>query len=285
MKKASWFVIVAIGGALTIGCSDEEDGAGGGTSGTAGSGGTAGAGGGGGAGAGMAGMAGMPMAPPCADIPSQAMGSGFTVSSAEYANCAPIPAVHTCDAKPFPQGSSPSVTWTAGPSGTMSYAVVFKDIAVLARTPSTEAAYNRGYHYVIWDIPATVMSLPANMMGGHLSTEVAGARQWSNFNNYGYFGPCPNFDPAMPTNFDDSYSFVVYALPFAKATVPAQQMGISTVRLLDDTFKTSALAVAEHRGTSSAHSSEVPAGILPPMPMPPCPTDGSAMPAGCLAGP
>ena len=76
-----------------------------------------------------------------------------------------------------------------------------------------------------------------------------------------------------------------FAWPFAKATVPAQQMGISTVRLLDDMFKRSALAVAEHRGTSSAHSSEVPAGILPPMPMPPCPTDGSAAPAGCLAGP
>jgi phosphatidylethanolamine-binding protein (PEBP) family uncharacterized protein len=166
----------------------------------------------------------------------------------------------------------------------MSYAVVFKDIAVLARTPSTDPNYNRGYHYVIWDIPASVTSLPAAMTGGHLSTEIPGARQWSNFNNYAYFGPCPNFDPAMPTDFDDSYSFVVYALPTARASVPAAQMGISTVRLMDDTFKTAALAVAEYRGTSSAHSSEVPAGVLPPMTMPPCPTEGTP-PAGCLAGP
>ena len=36
----------------------------------------------------------------------------------------------------------------------MSYAVVFKDLSVLARTASTDPNYNRGYHYVIWDIPA-----------------------------------------------------------------------------------------------------------------------------------
>jgi phosphatidylethanolamine-binding protein (PEBP) family uncharacterized protein len=182
-------------------------------------------------------------------------------------------------------GSSPAITWTAGPSGTMSYAVVFKDLSVLARYASTDPNYNKGFHYVMWDIPADKRGLPANMMGGHLSTDIPGARQWSNFNNYGWFGPCPNFDPTMPTTYTDSYAFIVYALPTAKTVVPAQMMGVSNVRLLDNAFKAVALATAEYRGTSNAASSGIPAGILPPTPKPPCATDGSALVCGCLTGP
>ena len=209
----------------------------------------------------------------------------FTVTSGEYASCTTIPAARTCDQKAFPMGSSPAITWTAGPSGTMSYAVVFKDLSVLARYPSTDPNYNKGFHYAIWDIPADKRGLPANMAGGHLSTDIPGARQWSNFNNYGWFGPCPNFDPTMPTTYNDSYAFIVYALPTAKATVPAAQTGISTVRLMDGVFKAAALATAEYRGTSSAASTGIPAGILPPTAKPLCATDGSPVICGCLAGP
>ncbi len=193
----------------------------------------------------------------------------FTIMSSGFASCAAIPAASTCEAKPFPQGTSPALSWTAGPTGTMSYAIVFKDLSVLARTASTDPNYNRGYHYVMWDIPATVTSLPAAVAGGFAVPGVSGALQWSNFNNYGFFGPCPNFDPAMPTNFNDVYSFQIYALPFAKAPVPAAMMGTSTVRLLDNVFKPAALAVAEYRGTSNAHASEIPAGVLPPTAVPP----------------
>jgi phosphatidylethanolamine-binding protein (PEBP) family uncharacterized protein len=181
-------------------------------------------------------------------------------------------------------GSSPAITWTAGPANTMSYAVVFKDLSVLSRYASTDPNYNKGFHYVMWDIPADKRGLPANMMGGHLSTDIPGARQWSNFNNYGWFGPCPNFDPTMPTTYNDSYAFVVYALPTAKTAVPTQQMGISTVRLLDNVFKANAVATAEYRGTSNAASTGIPAGTLPPTAKPPCATDGSALVCGCLSG-
>jgi phosphatidylethanolamine-binding protein (PEBP) family uncharacterized protein len=167
----------------------------------------------------------------------------------------------------------------------MSYAIVFKDLSVLARTAATDPNYNRGYHYVMWDIPATVTSLPAAVAGGFAVPGVSGALQWSNFNNNGFFGPCPNFDPAMPTNFNDVYSFQIYALPFAKAPVPAAVMGTSTVRLLDNVFKPAALAVAEYRGTSNAHASEIPAGVLPPTAVPPCArATGGAGGAGGGAG-
>jgi phosphatidylethanolamine-binding protein (PEBP) family uncharacterized protein len=235
---------------------------------------------------GMSGGGGTAGAPPtCDQIPPLAMGdASFMISSPDFGSCMPIPASATCDGKPFPQGSSPKLTWSAGPSGTMSYAVVLKDLSVLARTDPTDPNYNRGYHYVMWDIPTTVTMLPAGMMDGFASPDVPGAAQWSNFNNYGFFGPCPNFDPTMPTDYNDSYAFEVYALPTAKADVPAPQSGMSTVRLLDDSFKLVALAVAEYRGTSSAHSSGIPCGVLPPMTQPPCPTTGTP-PAGCLVVP
>jgi hypothetical protein len=89
----------------------------------------------------------------------------------------------------------------------------------------------------------------------------------------------------MPTTYTDSYAFVVYALPTAKTVIPAQQAGISNVRLLDGVFKAAALATAEYRGTSSAASSGIPAGVLPPTAKPICATDGSPFPCGCLTGP
>ena len=87
----------------------------------------------------------------------------------------------------------------------------------------------------------------------------------------------------MPTDFNDSYAFVVYALPTATAVVPAPQMGISTVRLMDDSFKAVALAVAEYRGTSSAHASD-PRGRASSHAESPVSLGGHAA-QGCLAGP
>jgi phosphatidylethanolamine-binding protein (PEBP) family uncharacterized protein len=229
-------------------------------------------------------MAGAMVSPPCDSFASQVMGdTSFKVTASGFESCMAIPAENTCDAKPFPQGTSPAISWTAGPSGTKSYALVLKDLAVIGRNDPSSPDYNKGFHYVMWDIPPTTMSLPAGMMGGYVSTDVTGALQWSNFNNYAYFGPCPNYDPTMPTNWNDTYAFTLYALPFDKFTVPAQVMGHSTVRVWDDAFKAAALAVTEYRGMSSAHSSGIPDGVLPPMPKPPCAEDGSTPADGCIS--
>jgi len=262
-------------------------GAGAGEAGEAGEGGTGGVPAAGAAGeAGMAGAGGEgPLPLTCSEIPSQAAGdSSFTVTVTGFANCEPIPAAHTCEAKPFPQGTSPAISWTAGPTGTMSYALVFKDLSIISSLDPSDPLYNRGFHYVMWDIPSSVTSLPADMDGGSISTDVEGARQWSNFNDYGWFGPCPNFDPELPATNNDSYAFTLYALPTQTAEILAPTTGISTVRQLDNAFKAAALAIAEYRGTSNAHANEIPDGVLPPTATPPCPTDGSPL-DGCQPGP
>src|SRR5687768_8281581 len=78
-------------------------------------------------------------------------GPVFTVSSTAFAEGAAIPAEHQCTVITGGQNVSPPLSWSAGPAGTQSYAIVMKD---------TDISFN---HWVIWDIPASVLSLPAGV--------------------------------------------------------------------------------------------------------------------------
>lgn len=227
----------------------------------------------------------------CDDIPSLEAGDSdlFVADVEGFEFCEPIPAAHTCDEKPFPEGTSPEISWTDGPAGTLSYAVVFKDLSVLEiNDPSNAMLYNRGFHWAIWDIPAATNTLPAELPEGH---EIVGeiglvdARQWASFKDYSFFGPCPNFDPEIEEEVTDSYSFVVYALPVAESLIPSAVTSTSPVRAMDDYFKSIALAVTEYRGTSDAHANELDPGLFPSTAQPPCPTGVTPAPAGCLPAP
>ena len=69
----------------------------------------------------------------------------------------------TCDGHGFGTGTNPNLTWSGAPPGTMSYALVFKDISLLADTSSsaaeTDINIQHGYHWAMWDIPATATHL------------------------------------------------------------------------------------------------------------------------------
>ncbi|HEX5101358.1 MAG TPA: YbhB/YbcL family Raf kinase inhibitor-like protein [Polyangiaceae bacterium] len=169
-------------------------GAGGAGRGGAGAAGTAGsvagmAGGGAGGQAGGAGMAGS----------GSGMGgnagaggaSGFTLTSSVITEGGMFPDDNTCAGT----NKSPPLTWTAGPSGTMSYAVVLFDTS------------NMLNHWAMWDIPSTVTMLPAALDSMAMSTAVPGAKQKS-FQGNGYYGPCPS-------GMDHVYRFTVYALSTA----------------------------------------------------------------------
>src|SRR6187402_389078 len=200
---------------------------------------------------GAAGAAGAPPEiPTCEEIPTRAFvkdgveADGFSVSSDDFASCMPLPEASTCDGALFASGVSPAVTWTAGPTGTLSYAVTFTDITILAvRDPAVNMTYNQGYHYVLWDIPADVLGIPAELGDGFEPAEIPGAKQWAPFNNYAFMGPCPNMPPPTdgseppPLN-NDSYSFTVYAMDVATLPVPALEAdGPSFPRVMDDYLK------------------------------------------------
>lgn len=140
---------------------------------------------GGGLGAGSGGQAG-----------SAAGGSGgsgaFTLTSSAIMDGGMFPDMNTCAST---SDSSPDLEWTAGPSGTMSYALILLDTT------------NSLNHWVIWDIPSAVTSLPAMLDSAAMLSMPAGAKQKAIQGN-GYFGPCPSGS-------DHLYKFTVYALPVA----------------------------------------------------------------------
>jgi phosphatidylethanolamine-binding protein (PEBP) family uncharacterized protein len=58
------------------------------------------------------------------------------------------------------EGKSPPLAWTAGPAGTKSYAITFLDETLVAQNSPN------GYHWVMWDIPAATLALPASQPTG-----------------------------------------------------------------------------------------------------------------------
>jgi phosphatidylethanolamine-binding protein (PEBP) family uncharacterized protein len=289
MTKALGIIGLAIfcGASVLSGCSsdddDEQHTTTGGTGGTAGEGGMA--------------CTGEPPVTDhntCSEIPSQKLGDeAFVITSPDFAFCAEMPAKLTCDGKDFGTGESPTFKWSGAPAGTMSFAAVFKDISILADgNPATERF---GYHWVMWDIPATVMELPGQMAGGYHSMEVPGAVQWSSLGSYGFFTPCPNPFPEGDAMFGcslvrDSYSLTLYALPLATLEdlpppdtdpMTGQPAGNWVVNMAHYIEGLTALGVTEYRGTSKAWA----AAFVPPSAAQfPCTKDQveAGMTASCL---
>ena len=263
-----WGVTICCGIALLSGCSSDDDDDQHGTGGT-----------GGGAGTGGAGGMDCSDEPPitdhntCAAIPSGNQGDDtFTLTSPDFPFCGKMPAKQTCDAKDFGTGESPTFTWSGAPSRTKSFAAVFKDISILADgNPATERF---GYHWVMWNIPASAQALPGKMSGGYHSAEVSGALQWSSLGSYGFFTPCPNPFPAGDPMFScslvrDSYSLTLYALSVETLDeLPAPDTNPDTgaptgnwvVNMAHYVEGLDALAVTEYRGTSKAWA----AAFVPP---------------------
>jgi len=89
----------------------------------------------------------------------------------------------------------PNVSWTAGPAGTMSYAFALHDNDFQT-------------HYVIYNIPPTVRSMPPIPAGTGIVRQA-----FATVNNTQWGGPCP------PTG-SHRYTLTVYALRTATYTGP-----------------------------------------------------------------
>lgn len=103
---------------------------------------------------------------------------------------------------------SPALKWHDAPLGTKSYVLLMHD-------PDAPKA-GGFWHWVVYDIPASVKSLPAGAGDAHKHMMPAGAVQaLSDFGTRGYGGPCP--PPGRPHR----YFIRLYAMPDAKLNVPA----------------------------------------------------------------
>jgi phosphatidylethanolamine-binding protein (PEBP) family uncharacterized protein len=185
----------------------------GGTSGASGAGGSSGSGAGGSAGSGI-----------------------FMLTSPTHAEGAEFADEYTCAAAGFDGSLLPELHWSPGPAGTMSYAITFIDITLTEGEPPSDL----GYHWVIWNIPASTLTLPEAFK----MQDSIGANE-----NRDYLGPCPYFSgtPGDP----HTYEFTIYALSSAMTTI-SPTTGTAAVKDAEMKLEASNLAKARLTGTSTA---------------------------------
>lgn len=138
----------------------------------------------------------------------------FELTSTAFAEGETIPLEYECGAPAFPAGPgdnvSPPLSWTPGPAGTQSYALLMNDLDAMNLL-----------HWAVYDIPATASGLPAGIPVGHELTEPAGAKQAELQGAfYGYLGPCS--DSSVNT-----YQWTLHALDVP--TLPGVDMSTTDV--------------------------------------------------------
>jgi Raf kinase inhibitor-like YbhB/YbcL family protein len=103
--------------------------------------------------------------------------------------------------------TSPALWWSGAPEGTKSFVVTVYD---------PDAPTGSGFwHWVMFNIPASVTSLPEG--AGTPGKEPAGATQVENdYGTVGYGGPCP------PKGDTHRYIFTVFALKADRLDLPAK---------------------------------------------------------------
>jgi len=109
------------------------------------------------------------------------------------------------------QNVSPALSWSHAPAGTQSFALLVHD---------PDAPTGSGWwHWLVYDIPATVTSLPAG--AGDPKTKLlppSALQGRTDFGTYAYGGPCP------PPGKLHHYHFRLYALKVPKlAEVPGMR--------------------------------------------------------------
>ena len=103
---------------------------------------------------------------------------------------------------------SPAISWSNAPAATKSFALLMHD---------PDAPTGSGWwHWVVYDIPAEVTSLPADAGDPKKNLMPSGVVQGrTDFGTRGYGGPCP--PPGKPHH----YYLRLYALKVPKLEVPA----------------------------------------------------------------
>jgi len=112
----------------------------------------------------------------------------FTLTSNAFKTDTMIPAEYTCDGA----GYSPELSWHHAPANTQSFVLIVDD---------PDAPMGTWYHWLVFNIPATVDTLPKNLK--KLPTGSLSAN--NSWHKQGYGGPCP------PSG-THRYFFKLYAL-------------------------------------------------------------------------
>jgi Raf kinase inhibitor-like YbhB/YbcL family protein len=123
----------------------------------------------------------------------------LTVISSAASENGPLPVNYTCDGT----DTSPAVSWSGAPSNTVSFALTLVD---------PDAPGGLFYHWVLFNIPKNLSSLPEGLPTPPPNGMIAGANSWGKI---GYRGPCP------PKGASHHYVFTLYALDSNLTLAPA----------------------------------------------------------------
>ncbi len=143
-----------------------------------------------------------------------AAAAGFTARTPDFGNGSTIPMVHVFNQIGCTGGDqSPALSWSGEPKGTQSFAVTMYD---------PDAPTGSGWwHWTVFNIPATVHSLPENAGAANSTQLPPGAIQGrTDFGFSSYGGPCP---PAGDR--PHRYIVTVYAVKLPKLPLTADSSG------------------------------------------------------------
>ena len=130
------------------------------------------------------------------DDPALQASETLQVQVAGLADGAALPVKYTRDGRNL----APPVTWSAGPPGVKSYVLIVQD-------PDARGE-KAALHWLVYDIPAGVLSLPGSMRNVASPDKPLGVAQgWNDHGSFGYSGPQP-----PPSNPAHHYHFQVFAL-------------------------------------------------------------------------
>jgi len=173
----------------------------------------------------------------------------------KYAFCAPAAQGHTEVGANF----SPSISWSRGPRGTKSYAIILYDTDSPAEqrdkinkegvTMTSAIPRRTFFHWVLVDIPPNIRSLKegadseARVVHGKPATPAAvGVRGLNDYTKvtagndatkgqyYGYDGPCPPWNDEVVHH----YHFVVFALSEKTLDLPEGFDGAAVLDVITD---------------------------------------------------
>jgi Raf kinase inhibitor-like YbhB/YbcL family protein len=160
----------------------------------------------------------------------------FVLSSPDPHLTAKVPEAYTANVFGCTGGNmSPPLQWSGEPAGAKSYVVTLFD-------PDERSGPSGWWHWIVYNLPANVHSLPKGAGAEHSTLLPPGTMQGrTDLGNDAYHGPCPDKGQAP-----HRYTFTVYALSVEKVDVPPDSSGAMILSTANEHVLGKAVLVAHY---------------------------------------
>jgi Raf kinase inhibitor-like YbhB/YbcL family protein len=160
----------------------------------------------------------------------------FVLSSPDKQMAAKVPEMYTANVFGCSGGNmSPPLHWSGAPTGTRSFVLTLFD-------PDEHGDPSGWWHWIVYDLPVSVTSLPKGAGMEHSTVLPQGTMQGrTDLGNDAYHGPCPDKGDSP-----HRYTFTIYALSVDKLDVPADSSGAMVVSTAKEHLLGKAVFIAHY---------------------------------------